>query len=347
MRYKLFGRNTGLRVAEYALGTGMFGTRWGYGTEREESRRIFDTYAEAGGNFIDTSDRYQFGESEEWVGEFVGGERDRFVIATKYTGGAEPVGGVLTTGNSRKNMIRSVEASLRRLGTDRIDLYWVHFPDEVTPVDEIVRGLDELTRAGKILYSGFSDFPAWRVARAATLAEVRGWAPVGGLQVEYSLVERTVERELLPMAEAFGLGTVVWSPLGGGLLTGKYRQGEKGRGTEMKRVVHYEDSERKTAVIDEVLAIAKETGASPGQVALAWIRAKGLITILGPRTREQLEDNLGALKVTLTDSQQQRLDEVSAVPLGFPHEMMAEEGLRQNVAGGKLELTDRPKLPVV
>jgi aryl-alcohol dehydrogenase-like predicted oxidoreductase len=346
MRYKIFGRHTGLRVSEFSLGTGMFGTKWGYGSEREESRRIFDGYAEAGGNFIDTADAYQLGQSEELVGEFVGAERNNFVIATKYTGGAAPDGGVSVTGNSRKNMIQSVEASLKRLGTDRIDLYWVHFPDEVTPIDEIVRGLDDLTRAGKIIYAGFSDFPAWRVARAITLAELRSWAPIVGLQTEYSLIERTPERELLPMAAAFGLGTVAWSPLGGGLLTGKYREGQKGRATEMKRVVHYEDSKQKTAVLDELLAVAKEANVTPGQTAIAWVRAKGLITILGPRTRAQLDDNLAALAVNLTEDQLRRLDEVSAVSLGFPHEFLATLEMRQLLAGKKLELIDFPMVPV-
>jgi len=182
MHYKIFGKHTGLRVSEFSLGTGMFGTQWGYGAEPEEARRIFDAYTEAGGNFIDTADGYQFGQSEQLVGEFLGAERDNFVVATKYTGGAVADGGVSVTGNSRKNMIRSAEASLRRLGTDRIDLYWVHFPDAVTPIDEIVRGLDDLTRAGKIIYAGFSDFPAWRIARGATLAEVHGWTPVAGLR---------------------------------------------------------------------------------------------------------------------------------------------------------------------
>lgn len=342
LRYKIFGKQTGLKVSELALGTAMFGTRWGYGAEPEEARRIFDAYGEAGGNFIDTADGYQFGQSEELLGEFLGAERDNFVLATKYTGGAAAEGGVLVTGNSRKNMIHSAEASLRRLGTDRIDLYWVHYSDGITPIDEILRGLDDLTRMGKIIYSGFSDFPAWRIARGATLAELRGWTPIAGLQIEYSLVERTPERELLPMAEAFGLGTVAWSPLGGGFLTGKYRKGETGRATDMKRVVHYEDTLQKTAILDRVLALAKETNATPSQVAIAWVKAKGLISIIGPRTHAQLEDNLAAGDIRLTKEQVQQLDEVSAVSLGFPHEFLASEDIRQKASGGKLDLIDLP-----
>jgi aryl-alcohol dehydrogenase-like predicted oxidoreductase len=229
VRYKVFGRHTGLRVSELVLGTGTFGTRWGHGSAPDEARRILDAYAEAGGNFIDTADSYQFGEAEELLGRFLQGRRDAFVLATKFTQGATPDGGLLVTGNSRKAMVASLDASLRRLRTDRIDLYWVHYADSVTPVEEIVRGFDDLVRAGKILHAGLSDFPAWRVARAATIAELRGSAPIAGLQVEHSLVERTAEQDLLPMGQALGLGIVAWSPLGGGMLTGKYRRGEAGR----------------------------------------------------------------------------------------------------------------------
>jgi len=233
MRYKLFGQHTGLRVSELVLGTGMFGTKWGHGADPEESRRIFDGYLEAGGNFLDTSDTYQFGESEALLGEFIKPNRDDLIVASKYSMGASPNGSLSVTGNNRKAMVRSLEHSLKRLQTDRLDLYWVHVPDGMTPIDEIMRGFDDLVRAGKILYAGLSDFPAWRVARAATVADLRGWAPLAGLQIEYSLVQRTPERELLPMAAAFGLGTVAWSPLGGGVLTGKYRRGESGRQTGM------------------------------------------------------------------------------------------------------------------
>jgi aryl-alcohol dehydrogenase-like predicted oxidoreductase len=346
MRYRIFGQRSGLRVSEFALGTGTFGTQWGYGAEPAEARRIFDGYAEAGGNFLDSADTYQFGQAETLLGDFVGADRDHFVIATKYTLGASPAGGISVTGNSRKNMIRSVEESLVRLKTDRIDLYWVHMPDGVTPIEEIVRGLDDLTRAGKILYAGLSDFPAWRVARAATICELRGSAPIVGLQIEYSLVERTPDRELLPMAQGLGLGTVAWSPLGGGLLTGKYREGATGRATEWKRLIHAESSAQKTAILDALGAIAKEVGANSGQVAIAWINAKGIIPILGPRTRAQLDDNLRAAAVKLTAEQVRRLDEVSAIALGFPHEMLAAEPNRLRINGGKPDLLDLPAVAV-
>lgn len=322
MRYRLFGR-TGLRVSALSLGTGVFGTGWGYGTEEGPARAIYEAYRGAGGNFIDTADSYQFGQSETFLGAFIGSDRDDIVLASKVALGAAPDAGFQSTGNSRKAMRQAVEASLKRLKTDRIDLLWIHMPDGVTPIEEILRGLDDLARDGKILYAGLSDFPAWRAATAATIAELRGTLPIAGLQIEYSLVERTPDRELLPMAGAFGLGTVAWSPLGGGLLTGKYRRGETGRAEGLKAVIHAEDDERKVAVVDAVLAVAAEAGASPGQVAIAWVLAKGVLPIIGPRTADQLADNLGALAVALTDEQVARLDAASAVPLGFPHDLLA------------------------
>jgi aryl-alcohol dehydrogenase-like predicted oxidoreductase len=343
MRYRIFGR-TGLRVSSFALGTGNFGKGWGYGSDREEAQQIYTAYREAGGNFIDTADQYQFGQSEAMLGDFIAGERDDVVLATKFSLGDRPDSGLQRTGNSRKAMIQSVEASLGRLKTDRIDLLWVHMPDGVTPVDEIVRGLDDLVRSGKILYAGLSDFPAWRVATAATLAELRGWAPIAAVQLEYSLVERTAERELLPMAAAFDLGTVGWSPLGGGLLTGKYRQGEAGRAQGLGVVIHSESDARKTAVVDELLAIAEETGRPPGQLAIAWVLARGMLPIIGPRTLDQLADNLAAADTALAAEHRQRLDAVSRIALGFPHEVVA--GSAAVLAGGKAELTDRPPRPV-
>jgi len=347
MRYKVFGRHTGLRVSELVLGTGVFGTRWGHGAEIDESRRIFDAYADAGGNFIDTADSYQFGEAEEIVGELLQGRRDDFVLATKFSQGATPKQGILTTGNSRKAMIASVEASLKRLKTDRIDLYWVHYADGVTPTEEILRAFDDLVRAGKILYAGLSDFPAWRVSRAATIAELRGSAPIVGLQVEHSLVERTTEHDLLPMGQALGLGIVAWSPIGGGMLTGKYRQGEKGRAEGLGgRVFQAEDSAHRTAILDAVIATAKDVGASPAQVAIAWVASKGSLPIIGPRTRAQLDDNLAATQINLSAAQLAHLDEVSAIPAVFPHSMLNASANRQRVTGGKFDRLDQPLFPV-
>lgn len=333
MHYRTFGRRTGLRVAELALGTGNFGTGWGYGAEREEAKAVFDAYAEAGGNFIDTADTYQFGQSEKLVGEFIAPARDDFVVATKYSLSSGSSGGLSRTGNSRKNMVRSLEESLKRLKTDHIDLYWVHFADGVTPIEEILRGLDDMVRAGKVLYLGLSNFPAWRVSRGALLADLQGWAPLAGIQVEYSLAERTADRELLPMAEALGLGAALWSPLGGGVLTGKYRGSDEGRLKEFGgKLVRTEKSERETAILDTVLAIAKEVDASPTQVAIAWLLHRAarsttsLVPILGPRTRQQLDTTLGALALQLSGDHLERLDALSAVALGTPHEQIAGSG---------------------
>lgn len=343
MRYKLFGKHTGLRVSELVLGAGSFGTRWGHGAEPDEARRIFDAYAEAGGNFIDTANGYQFGQSEEILGDLLTGRREDFVLATKFTLNAERNANILVTGNSRKSMVASIEASLKRLKTDRIDLYWVHMSDGVTPIEEIVRGFDDLVRAGKILYAGLSDFPAWRVARAATIAELRGAAPIAGLQVEHSLVERTTEHELLPAGHALGLGVVAWSPLGGGLLTGKYRQGEKGRREGLGgRVFQDENSAQRSAILDTLIAVAKDADVTPSEIAIAWVAAKGSIPIIGPRTLAQLENNLGATKVTLSREQIARLDEVSATPPVFPYTVLNDPGTRGRLTGGKLEQFDAP-----
>ncbi|MCA7014746.1 aldo/keto reductase [Dickeya dadantii] len=344
MHYTTFGRNTGLRVSELALGTGNFGTGWGYGSEKEEAKQVFDRYTDAGGNFIDTADAYQFGQSEQMVGEFIAADRDHFVVATKYTLSATPDAGIAQTGNSRKNMISSVENSLKRLKTDRIDLLWAHFDDQLTPLEEIVRAFDDLIRAGKIQYAGLSNFPAWRIARADTMAELRGWSRIAGIQVEYSLVQRTAERELLPMAEALGLAATIWSPLGGGLLTGKYRQSKAGRLTGFGgRLVH---TEQDTALLDEVFSVAQQLNVMPIQVAIAWLRYKAarastsLIPILGSRTLAQLNDTLMALGVALSEAQVARLDEVSAISLGTPHDQIA--GTLPRAQGGGHFITAWP-----
>jgi aryl-alcohol dehydrogenase-like predicted oxidoreductase len=347
MRYKLFGKHTGLRVSELVLGTGVFGTRWEHGAEPDEVRHIFDAYVEAGGNFIDTANGYEFGQSEEILGDLLTGRRDDFVLATKFTMRTDPKAGILVTGSSRKSMVASVEASLKRLKTDRIDLYWVHMSDGVTPVEEIVRGFDDLVRAGKILYGGLSNFPAWRLARAATIAELRGTTPIAGLQVEHSLVERTTELELLPAGHALGLGILAYSPLGGGMLTGKYREGEKGRREGLGgKVFQAENSPQRTAILDTLIAVANDAGVTPSEIAIAWVAAKGSLPIIGPRTLAQLENNLAAAKVTLSPKQIARLDEVSAIPSVYPYTMLNDPATRQGCAGGKLEEFDAPAEPV-
>jgi aryl-alcohol dehydrogenase-like predicted oxidoreductase len=349
MEHFTFGRNNGLRVSALALGAGTFGTRWGYGADADTSQQILDKFAAVGGTFIDTAASYQVGESEENLGRMLAGKRDEFTLATKFAIGGSEGSGVLQTGNSRRAMFRSVEASLRRLGTDYIDLLWVHFPDFVTPIDEIVRGFDDLARAGKILYAGLSNFPAWMTARAATLADMRGTIPIAAAQFEYSLVERSADRETFPMAEALGLGAALWSPLGGGLLTGKYRSGTAGRLTDWNRLVHTEDDAIKAATVSAVLEGADELGVPAAQVAVAWLleRARrsptGVVPIIGPRTVEQLDDYVAALDVDLGTEFYERLDAVSRIDLGQPHNQHAKE--RALALGGDVGAFRLPSVP--
>lgn len=333
MKYKIFSQKAGLRVSELALGTGNFGTRWGHGASFEESRQIFDRYVKAGGNFIDTADNYQFGQAEEFLSQFISAERDQLVLASKYSLTSTAQVSLTTTGNNRKNLIRSVEASLKRLKTDRLDILWAHFADGQTPVEEIVRGFDDLVRAGKIIYGGFSNFPAWRIANASLLTDLRGWSPIIAIQVEYSLIQRDADRELLPMAQALGLGAALWSPLAGGLLTGKYRTKTDDPNTRKQAlgvVIHDEKTEREKRIVDEVSAIATANGIKPLDVALAWVRRKidalasPAVTLIGPRTLAQLEDYLAALEKNITDEQFARLDELSAIDLGYPHGLIAQ-----------------------
>jgi aryl-alcohol dehydrogenase-like predicted oxidoreductase len=350
VRYTTFGRRTGLRVSEYALGTGNFGTAWASGTAAADARVIFDRFAEAGGTFLDTAGMYQAGESEAILGDLLTVDRDHFVVSTKYAATDAVQPHVSLTGSGRKNLMTSVEASLKRLRTDYLDLLFVHFPDGVTPIDEIVRGMDDLVRSGRVHHIALSNFPAWQVSAAAMLADVRGWAPIAGIQTEYSLVERTADRELLPMAEALGLAVNLWSPLSGGLLTGKYRTGGEGRATDPSRFVTPESTDQRTAVIDTVLAVAEETGASAAQVSMAWLRERGersaatLIPIIGPRTPAQLDDYLGALEVTLTDEQYTRLDTASAVEMGVPHWINGM--IRENLLGGDASRFVGPVTPI-
>jgi aryl-alcohol dehydrogenase-like predicted oxidoreductase len=348
MRYQTFGRLTGLRVSQYALGTANFATS-DAGAGPEGSRQIFEAFVAAGGTTFDTSNLYQDGQAETVLGGLLGGQRDDFVVITKYSGTrqAQPRPG--TTGNSRKIMVRSLEASLRRLNTDYVDVFMPHFPDGTTPIEEILAGFDDLIRSGKILHGGLSNFPAWRVAGAAVRADLRGLAPLVGIQTEYSLAERSAERELLPMAQAHGLGVVLYSPLAGGLLTGKYRQGGQGRLSARGDAI--EGTAQRTAAVDAVLAIADEVGASAVQVSLAWLRRRAalaqtaLIPILGPRTLTHLEEYVNSLHLELDDQHYQYLDEVSAVRLGTPHEDVAT-ALSRGFDGDRT-LLEPPAVPVI
>ncbi|MDX2933814.1 aldo/keto reductase [Streptomyces ipomoeae] len=336
MRYTLFGR-TGLRVSELAFGAMTFG--WG-AADLDASRPLLDAYAEAGGNFVDTADIYSEGVSESILGRLLEGRRDRFVLASKYTC-VTSEDDVNSAGNHRKNLVQSVEASLERLRTDRLDVLWVHARDDFTPVDEVMRALDDLVRAGKVLYLGVSDWPAWEIAQANTLAELRGWTAFAGSQLRYNLLERTPERELLPQARGFDMAVFAWAPLAAGKLTGKYRRGESGRlGEDAGK-----EELRERFVLDVVLEIAEQGGWSPAQVALAWLLARtgNVVPIIGATNAAQLADNLASVDVRLDADVLARLDEVSAPSLGFPHDFLREPVIRRNVYGPRWEDIDNPR----
>jgi len=338
MRYKLLGRS-GLRVSELALGTMTFGEEWGWGASEPESRRMFDAYAEAGGNFLDTANRYTEGTSERYLGDFIAADRDHWVVATKYTLWTRRDDPNFS-GNHRKNMIQACEASLERLGSDYIDLYWVHAWDFTTPIEEVMRGLDDLVSAGKVLYVGISDTPAWIVSRANTIADFRGWSPFVGLQIRYSLIDRTAEADLLPMARALDLAVTPWSVLGAGVLTGKYSRGNEPADGRAKAGAA--TRERNLEIAESVVSIAEEIGCTPSQVAIAWVRQQDaqVIPLIGARNLPQLTDNLGALDIRLTDDQLATLDEVSRVDLGFPHNFMTDPNILDIVSGGSWERLD-------
>lgn len=333
MRYKLLGRS-GLRVSELCLGTMTFGTEWGWGADRDECVKMLAKFADYGGNFVDTAINYTNGASERIIGELTFGQRDRFVIATKYTLSTDPKD-PNAAGNHRKNLVRSVHTSLSHLKTDYLDLLWVHAWDGLTLEDEVMRALDDLVRMGKVLYIGVSDTPAWVVARSQTLAELRGWSAFAALQVEYSLIERTVERELLPMARALGLSVTPWGALGGGVLAGKYRG--HGEADDSKRApMNVERANaRNLAIASVVVRVAEEVGRSPSQVALAWVRQKGaeVIPIVGARTTRQLQDNLDSLTLMLSPERMATLDAASAIDLGFPSAFLSQPFIRSLVHG--------------
>lgn len=340
--YRLLG-HSGLRVSPLALGTMTFGSDWGWGADEKQARLIFDTYVDRGGNFIDTANRYTEGTSERLVGNFAKGRRNALVIATKYSlpmGVNDPNDG----GNHRKSMVRSVEESLRRLGTDYIDLLYLHAWDYMTPVEEIMRAMDDLVRAGKLLYVGVSDLPAWQAARMQAIADLRGWSPLIALQVEYSLIERTAERDLIPMAQEMGMGVIPWSPLASGVLTGKYSRadlGERPSGTAAEgtrrdvAVGNGSLTERGLSIADAVKEVAQATGYAASQIALAWTLRNPAVTspIIGARTMAQLENNLACLKVAVDAEIWDRLEAASRIEMGFPHEFLARPMTRAIMYG--------------
>jgi aryl-alcohol dehydrogenase-like predicted oxidoreductase len=346
--YRLLGRS-GLRVSPLALGTATFGTEWGWGAEQDDARKLFDLYVERGGNFIDTASTYTNGSSERMLGEFTRDNRENLVLATKYTTQRRP-GDPNSGGAHRKSLFASVETSLRQLNTDYIDLLFLHVWDFTTPVEEILRGMDDLVRQGKVLYVAMSNAPAWEISRMQAIADLRGWSPLVALQIEYSLINRGGERDLIPMARAMGLGVTPYSPLGGGVLSGKYSRadltatdadsGESNRkrfnaGLGMV-------TERTLAIADVVREVAAEVGHTPAQVALAWTLQNPGVTapVIGARTPEQLVGNLGALEVDFAADQLARLDKVSAIDLGYPHDLLASDHIR-TVTAGDLKIETR------
>jgi aryl-alcohol dehydrogenase-like predicted oxidoreductase len=307
---RLLGRS-GIRVSELCLGTMTFGTEWGFGAEESEARQIYAAYREAGGNFVDTANNYNQGTSETILGRLVADERDAIVLATKFTfpfptAGANPN----SSGSHRKSLRHSVEGSLRRLNTDYLDLLWVHAWDQCTPVEETMRALDDLVRAGKILAIGVSNTPAWVAAQAQAIAELRGWSAYCGMQIEYSLAERAADRELLPMARALGLAAMAWSPLGRGALGGRH---------EIAKL-----SPAQRGALDAATPVAKELGVTPAQVALAWVLRQGLMPVLGARRLDQIRDNLAAAEVRIDDAQFAALDEATRVERGYPYDWLDE-----------------------
>jgi len=340
--YRLLGRS-GLRVSPLSLGTMTFGSEWGWGADGDEARRIFDLYVDRGGNFIDTAVNYTDGGAERMLGTFIKGKREQIVLATKFTMARVP-GNPNAGGNHRLNMVRSVEQSLDQLGTDRIDLLYLHAWDMTTQPDEVMRGLDDLVRSGKVLYLGICNTPAWRVAQLQTLADIRGWSPFVALQIEYSLVERTVEHELLPMAAALGLGVLPWSPLGGGVLSGKYSLADVEDSREAtvsasrKGVIASSGhlNQRAIEIAQAVRALAEEAGSTPSRVALAWTLANPTVVspIVGARTLAQAEDNLAALDLVLTPEQLDRLNQVSTQSPIFPARFTQRPLVQQLIFGG-------------
>ncbi len=346
--YRLLGRS-GLRVSPLALGTMTFRVGGGsWGSSDEEAKQMVDMYTDRGGNFIDTADFYgQMGQSEALLGELVSDRRHRMVISTKYSLTTEP-GNPNAAGNHRKNMVRSVEDSLKRMGTDYIDLLYLHMWDFRTPVDEILRSFDDLVRSGKVLYIGLSDTPAWQASRMQAIAELRGWSQFCALQICYSLVERTVEREMIPMAAEMGLGVSPWAPLGQGVLTGKYTRADLVPGDmsdiSSRKAINAVTG-RLTAknldIADLVVEIAGEIGCTPAQLAVAWTLANPAVCspVIGVRTPAQLEDNLGALAVEISPDQLARLNAISAVPPVFPLDVL--KGPAESMMFGGVRVQER------
>ncbi|MBX3102009.1 MAG: aldo/keto reductase [Bacteroidetes bacterium] len=335
MRYTTLG-NSGLRVSELCLGTMTFGTEWGWGADAAVSARLFEQYLAAGGNFIDTANYYTQGSSERILSALIAPYREELVVATKFSLNMDRKG-LNTGGNHRKNIRQALEASLKRLQTDYIDLYWLHAWDFTTGIEEVMRTLDDLVSSGKVLYIGISDTPAWIVSQANMMAQLRGWTPFQAIQIEYSLIQRTVERELLPMAESLGLSVLAWSPLGSGVLTGKYNQEAVAADAGRLKPDSRRLAARNLELAAEVRRLAADLGCSSAQLALRWVMQRGphVIPILGARKPEQLADNLAVTQLTLSPQVLERLQEASAVDMGFPLDFLRSDNIRDIIFGEK------------
>ncbi|OJU80674.1 MAG: aldo/keto reductase [Chlamydia sp. 32-24] len=338
MKYCILGKS-GLRVSQICLGTMTFGEEFGWGNSRQESRKVFDYFLDMGGNFIDTANHYTKGTSEKLLGEFIEHKRNQIVLATKYTLNTSPKD-PNAGGNHRKNMVRSLEDSLKRLQTDYIDLFYLHIWDETTPIEEILRAFDDLVKSGKILHVGLSDTPAWIIAKGDTLASFRGYSPIVAMQLEYSLIERSIEREYFDMSKSLDIPIVAWSPLGMGVLSGKYNERKGNQTKEARFQVNptWGESylkEKNMQIAKKVVKIAKDAARSPTQVALNWILQKSplMIPIIGAKTQSQLEENLGCLDFVLTSQQMKELDEVSHFDLGFPYNFIHKKNILDSIFG--------------
>lgn len=339
MRYRLLG-SSGLRVSELCLGTMTFGSTDAWCADKRMSSQMFDAYVHAGGNFIDTADVYTGGESERLVGEFIKSDRERFVVSTKYTNAIPGRNDPNAAGNHRKNLLQSLDGSLRRMDLEYIDVYWLHIWEYTTPIEEVMRALDDAVRSGKILHVGFSGTPAWVASKANTIAHLRGWSPVQALQLEYNLVERSIEQEFIPMASNLGMSVLAWSPLASGILSGKYtREHNSGpKRLETLPLEHLDD--QRYLIARTVDNIAHQIGVSSAQVALAWLRQRNILPIIGARTVEQLRDNLKCLNVTLSESQVAELDTCSQPSWGHPYNMLKTAMIRATAFGGMYDLID-------
>jgi aryl-alcohol dehydrogenase-like predicted oxidoreductase len=343
--YTLLGRS-GLRVAKIALGAMTFGPGAAWSRSEDQARAVFDAYREAGGNFIDTANMYTGGESEKIVGRLVANDRERFVVATKFANAVPGRNDPNAAGMHRKSLVQSLDASLRRLGLDYIDLYYVHWWDFTTPVEEVHRALDDAVRAGKILHIGLSDVPAWVVSRAQAFAELQGLASIAAMQLEYSLVQRSIEREHLPLGRAYDIAVTAWSPLAGGILSGKYTDGMSPPGQNRLDSMQLQPlSDRNRQIAEKVGAIAARLEARPSQVALAWIMANGVIPIVGATRPEQMRENMKALDLRLDPEARAALDDVSAFDLGHPYNMLHWDMSMALGYGGMFDQIEMPKFP--